>query len=81
MSLKLVALGGAILALCALIDPAPVAAQAVNCADMYGRVMTLYQTAPQSPAYDQTAAAYSASCLAGTSAGPVWIWPRFSPWR
>ena len=80
MSLKLAALAGVTLALCAS-NPAPVAAQGVNCTDIYGRVIALYQTAPQSPAYDQTAAAYSASCLAATSVAPVWIWPRFSPWR
>jgi hypothetical protein len=73
MSLKLVALAGATLALCALVDPAPAAAQAVSCADMYGRVMTLYQAAPLSPAYTQMAAAYSASCLTGASAAPVYL--------
>jgi hypothetical protein len=45
----------------------------MNCADMYGRVMALYQTVPLSPAYNQMAAAYSASCLAGTSAAPVYL--------
>ncbi|HEV2189643.1 MAG TPA: hypothetical protein VGR70_20710 [Stellaceae bacterium] len=73
MPLKLFALAGATLALCAAIDPMPVAAQAVNCADMYGRVMALYQAAPLSPAYNQMAAAYSASCLAGTSATPLYM--------
>jgi len=73
MSLKLSAMAGATLVLCASIDPAPTAAQAVNCADMYGRVMALYQAAPLSPAYNQMAAAYSASCLAGTSAAPVYL--------
>jgi hypothetical protein len=79
MSLKLVALVGATLALCAS-NPAPVAAQGVNCTDIYGRVIALYQTAPQSPEYSQTAASFSASCLAGTSTR-VRVWPRFSPWR
>ncbi len=73
MPLKLVALAGATLAICASIDPAPAAAQAVNCADMYGRVMALYQAAPLSPAYNQMAAAYAASCLAGTSAAPIYM--------
>jgi hypothetical protein len=73
MSLKLAAMAGATLGLCISIDPAPVAAQAVNCAGMYGRVMALYQAAPLSPAYNQLAAAYGASCLAGTSAAPVYM--------
>ena len=73
MSLKLAALAGAIVVLCTSIDPAPVAAQAVNCADMYGRVMALYQTAPLSPAYIQVAATYSASCLAGRPAAQVYM--------
>jgi hypothetical protein len=73
MSLKLAAMAGATLALCASIDPAPAAAQAANCADMYGRVMALYQAAPQSPAYNQMAAAYGASCLAGTPAAQVYM--------
>jgi len=73
MSLKLTALAGATLALYASIDSVPVAAQSVNCAAMYGQVMALYQAAPFSSAYNQTAAAYSASCLAGTSAAPVYM--------
>ena len=73
MSLKLAGLAGATLALCALIDPAPVAAQTVNCADMYGRVMALYQAAPLSPAYNQMAAAYAASCLTGAYAAPIYM--------
>jgi hypothetical protein len=73
MSLKLAALAGATLALCASIDPAPAAAQTVNCAGMYGQVMALYQAAPLSPAYNQMAAAYGASCLAGTSAAPLYM--------
>ena len=71
MALKLAAVAGATLALSASINPAPVAAQAMNCADMYSRVMALYQTAPLSPAYNQMAAAYVASCLP-TSAAPVY---------
>jgi hypothetical protein len=57
----------------------------MNCANMYGRVMALYQAAPLSPAYNQTAAAYSASCLAGTSAAPLYMQtyvqaPYYSPY-
>jgi hypothetical protein len=73
MSLKHVGLAGATLALSISINPAPGSAQAVNCADMYSRVMALYQTAPLSPAYNQMATAYVASCLAGTSAAPVYM--------
>jgi uncharacterized membrane protein YgcG len=73
MSLKLAAMAGATLVLCASFDPAPAAAQAVNCADMYGRVMAMYQAAPTSPSYNQMAAAYSASCLAGTPAAQVYM--------
>jgi hypothetical protein len=72
MSLKLVALAGATLALCTLIDPAPVAAQGTTCADLYSRVVALYQTAPLSPAYNQMAAAYVTSCLPRTAAAPVY---------
>ena len=76
---KLAALAGAILALCAS-NGAPVAAQGMNCTDMYDRVIALYQAAPQSPEYSQTAAAYRASCLEGMPT-PARAWPRFSPWR
>ena len=72
MSLKLAAMAGATLALFASLDPEPAAAQAVNCADMYGQVMALYQAAPLSPAYNQMAAAYSTSCL-GRSAAQVYM--------
>jgi hypothetical protein len=40
---------------------------------MYGRVMALYQAAPLSPAYSQMAAAYSARCLGGTFAAPIYL--------
>jgi hypothetical protein len=76
---KLAALAGAIVALCTS-SAAPVAAQRANCTDMYDRVIALYQAAPQSPEYSQTAAAYRASCLEGMPT-PARAWPRFSPWR
>jgi|ERR1700733_11153280 hypothetical protein len=71
MSLKYVALTAATLALCAAVNPAPAAAQAPNCGDMYNRVMQLYQAAPLSPEYAQMAGAYGARCL-GASAGPAY---------
>jgi hypothetical protein len=73
MSLKLAASAGAIVVLYTSIDPAPVSAQVVNCADMYGRVTALYQAAPLSPAYNQMAATYSASCLGGRPPAPVYM--------
>jgi hypothetical protein len=77
MSLKHAALAGTVLALCAAINTAPVAAQPVNCADLYNRVMAVYQTAPLSPEYSQMAAAYGATCLAGASAAPAY--PPYYP--
>jgi hypothetical protein len=71
MSLKYVALTAATFALCAAVNPTPAAAQALNCGDMYNRVMQIYQAAPQSPEYAQMSATYSASC-AGPSAGSVY---------
>jgi hypothetical protein len=77
MSLKHAALAGAILALCAAVDPAPVAAQPVNCVDLYNRVMAAYQTAPLSPEYNQMAAAYGATCLGGAAAAAAY--PSYYP--
>ena len=71
MLFKLAALTEVACGLCAALNPAPAAAQAPNCGDMYNRVMQLYQTAPLSPEYAQMAAGYSASCV-GTSAGPAY---------
>jgi hypothetical protein len=68
MSLRSMALAVAGLAISATLDTAPVAAQPVNCTDVYNRMMALYGTAPQSPEYSQMAAAYSASCVAGAAA-------------
>ena len=68
--------------LCAAADPTPVAAQQpVNCVDLYNRVMAVYQTAPLSPEYNQMAAAYSATCLAGASAARAYpaYYPRYYP--
>src|SRR5580658_2218030 len=78
MSLKHAAFGGAIFALCGALDPAPAAAQAVNCGDLYARVMATYRMAPLSPEYNQMAAYYAASCLAGSaSAAPA---PAYTPY-
>jgi len=74
MLLKPAALATATFALCAAVNPPPAAAQTPNCGEMYGRVMQLYQTAPQSPEYAQMAAAYSASCV-GPTAGPAYYPP------
>jgi hypothetical protein len=59
-----------ILGLCAALDPAPAAAQPVNCGDFHNRVLAAYRVAPLSPEYNQMAAAYVASCLAGRSSAP-----------
>jgi hypothetical protein len=64
-----------LLGLCTAIDPAPAAAQAPNCVDMYSHVMALYQSAPLSPEYNQMAAAYAASCLRGASFAPTYPAP------
>ena len=81
MSLKHAALAGAIVALCTAVDPAPLAAQTPNCVDLYRRVMAAYQTAPLSPEYNQLAAAYSATCLAGAAAAPAYpaYYPQYYP--
>ena len=68
MSLKQPAIMLAAVALSAAAGSAPVLAQSESCLDQYNRVTALYQTAPLSPEYSQMAAAYSARCLAGTSA-------------
>jgi hypothetical protein len=75
MPIKYVASVMGIFALCAAVDPAPAAAQPVNCADMYRQVMALYQTAPLSPQYNQMAARYAASCLRGASLAPAYPTP------
>jgi hypothetical protein len=76
MSLKHAAFGGAIFALCGALDPAPAAAQAVNCGDLYARVMATYRVAPLSPEYNQMAAYYAANCLAGSAAAA----PAYTPY-
>jgi hypothetical protein len=68
MSLKSVAFAAAGLAIFATLDSAPVAAQPVNCTEMYNRMMALYGSAPQSPEYSQMAAAYTGSCVPGAAA-------------
>jgi hypothetical protein len=78
MPLKHTALAAAIFAACAAVNPPPAAAQVPNCLDMYNRVMQLFQAAPQSPAYAQMAAAYSANCL-GPAAGPAYPPPGYPP--
>jgi hypothetical protein len=73
MPLKYAASAAAILGLCATLDPAPAAAQTVNCGDFYNRVLAAYRVAPLSAEYNQMAAAYVASCLAGrSSAAPAY---------
>jgi len=69
MSLKQPAIMLAAVALCAAAGSAPALAQSGSCVDEYNRVTALYQTAPLSPEYSQVAAAYSARCLGGASAG------------
>jgi hypothetical protein len=69
--LKYLALSAAAIALCAVIDPAPAAAQAPNCGDMYNRLLQVYQMAPQSIDYARMSASYSASCV-GPSAGSAY---------
>ncbi|HZT86403.1 MAG TPA: hypothetical protein VFA12_00450 [Stellaceae bacterium] len=54
----------------AALPAAPAAAQ-VNCADLYNRMIALYQTAPQSPEYAQMAASYNGYCVAGASPAPA----------
>jgi len=68
MSLKHAACAGAMLSLCVAITPAPAAAQLMNCGELYTNLMAVYQAAPLSPQYNQLAAAYSASCMAGAPA-------------
>lgn len=72
MSLKQPAIVLTAVALCAAAASTPVVAQSEGCRDQYNRVMALYQTAPLSPEYSQMAAAYSARCVAGASAGPAY---------
>jgi hypothetical protein len=67
MPLKYAASAAAVLGLCAALDPAPAAAQTVNCGDFHNRVLAAYRVAPLSPEYNQMAAAYAASCLAARS--------------
>jgi hypothetical protein len=74
MPLKYAVSAAVILGLCAAVDPAPAAAQSVNCADLYNRVLAAYRVAPLSLEYNQMAAAYVASCLAGgSSAAPAYL--------
>jgi hypothetical protein len=73
MPLKYAASAAVVLGLCAALDPAPAAAQPVNCVDFHNRVLAAYRVAPLSPEYNQMAAAYVASCLAGrSSAAPAY---------
>ena len=79
MSPKHAALGGILLALCVGFDAASAEAQAVNCIDLYNRVLEIYRSTPFSPEYNQIAAAYGANCLAGTSAAPANYPPNYQP--
>lgn len=75
MSFKRPAIVLAAVALCVAAGSAPVSAQSPNCVDLYNRLMELYQVAPQSPEYGQMSAFYSATCLAGPTAGPAYPGP------
>ena len=77
MSFKQPAIVAAAAILCVAAGSTRVSAQAPNCVDLYNRVMAVYQTAPLSPEYNQMAAAYSATCLAGASAAPAY--PAYYP--
>jgi hypothetical protein len=68
MMLKYIALTAGAFVLCATINPAPAAAQTPNCADMYNRVMQVYQAAPLSPEYAQMSTTYTARCLGAPAA-------------
>ncbi len=70
---------GALVALCLAIGPAPVAAQSVNCVELYNRLLEIYRTAPLSPEYSQLLMAYNASCLAGGSAAAP-VYPGYDPY-
>jgi len=81
MSFRQPAIALAAVAFCLVTaDYTPVAAQAPNCVDLYNQVMALYQTAPQSPQYNQMSAYYAASCLGGPSAGPAYPAPYAAPY-
>ena len=81
MSFKQSAIVLAAVVLCVAAASTRVSAQASNCVDLYHRVMAAYQTAPLSPEYNQMAAAYSASCLAGASSAPAYpaYYPQYYP--
>jgi hypothetical protein len=68
----------AALAVCAAACPGLAAAQPVNCGDLYNRLIALYQSAPQSPAYAQMAAAYQASCVTGSPTQPGAVAPGYA---
>lgn len=71
-------------ALCIAAGSGPAAAQSERCMDLYGRVIALYQTAPDSFEYGRMANYYSSRCLAGgPSAGPGYPGPyqNSQPWR
>ena len=78
MSLKWIVLTTTGLAVCATADPVPLAAQPLNCSDLYRQIVALYQTAPLSAEYAQARATYSASCAGSApaaSAAPIVIPP------
>jgi hypothetical protein len=68
-------------ALCVAAGSAPAAAQSERCADLYNRVMGLYQTAPYSPEYSRISAYYNSRCLTGPSAGPAYPTPYQAPYQ
>jgi len=78
MSLKQRAVVLAAAIFCVAAGSTRVVAQTTNCVDLYNRVMAVYQTAPLSPEYNQMAATYGASCLAGAAAAAP-AYPSYYP--
>ena len=79
MSLNRLAFAGAILTLCGAVAPTPVAAQPVNCVELYNHMLAVYQVAPWSPEYSQMSAVYSANCLPGPPVVPVYPYAQPVP--
>ena len=59
--------GAATITLVAALHSSSALAQALNCPDLYNRLMGLYRTAPQSAEYSQIAGTYNASCRGAVS--------------
>lgn len=59
---------------------APATAQtAERCADLYGGVIALYQTAPFSADYTRASAFYAGRCLTNSAGGPAAVAPYQVP--